>query len=150
MGERALLALCDGGRNRAQLAAAMLERVATGELTVNRDGLVSAIPTPTGRWRRSVYLQYRRTEIPSMMDTFDYPEMGPNCLSRNVSTVSPQSLMLMNNAHVRKLASSFAARVEAIVESRSAEKPGDQVDIIGWRVNQRFRATLTVGERTPE
>jgi mono/diheme cytochrome c family protein len=99
-------------------------------VTVNRDGLVSAIPTPTGRWRRSVYLQYRRTEIPSMMDTFDYPEMGPNCLSRNVSTVSPQSLMLMNNAHVRKLASSFAARVEAIVESRSAEKPGDQVDTV--------------------
>lgn len=32
----------------------------------------------------------------------------------------------------------------------AGQKPGDQVDIIGWRVNQRFRATLTVGERTPE
>jgi hypothetical protein len=99
-------------------------------VTVNRDGLVSAVPTPTGRWRRSVYLQYRRTEIPSMMDTFDYPEMGPNCLSRNVSTVSPQSLMLMNNEHVRDLASSFAARVEAILESRGAENLGDPVDTI--------------------
>jgi hypothetical protein len=80
-------------------------------VSVDLDGLVSVIPTPDDRWRRSIYLQYRRTEIPSMMDTFDYPEMGPNCLSRNASTVSPQPLMLMNNEHVRELASSFASRV---------------------------------------
>lgn len=80
-------------------------------VTVDQDGLVSAIPTPNNRWRRSVYLQYRRTEIPSLMDTFDYPEMGPNCLLRNVSTVAPQSLMLMNNKHVRKLAAALAERV---------------------------------------
>ena len=83
-------------------------------VSVDRDGLVSVNATEDGRWRRSVFLQYRRTEIPSMMDTFDYPEMGPNCLSRSVSTVSPQSLMLMNNEHVRELAASFAARVEAL------------------------------------
>ncbi len=61
-------------------------------VSVNRDGLVSVNPTDGGGWRRSVYLQYRRTEIPTMMDTFDYPQMGPNCVARNVSTVSPQSL----------------------------------------------------------
>ena len=57
-------------------------------VAVSRDGLVSAKPTEGGGWRRSVYLQYRRTEIPSMMDTFDYPQMGPNCVSRNVSSRS--------------------------------------------------------------
>jgi cytochrome c553 len=99
-------------------------------VSVNRDGLVSVVATTDGRWRRSIYLQYRRTEIPSMMDTFDYPEMGPNCLSRSVSTVSPQSLMLMNNEHVRDLAASFAARVESAVKSDGPTNPGGQIDTV--------------------
>ena len=80
-------------------------------VSVDRDGLVSVVPTAAGQWRRSVYLQYRRTETPTMMDTFDYPPMGPNCLARNVSIVSPQALLLMNNSRVYQLAESFAARV---------------------------------------
>src|SRR5690606_31710043 len=47
----------------------------------------------------------------TMMDTFDYPEMGPNCIARNTSTVTPQALLLMNNAHVRDLAAALAERV---------------------------------------
>ncbi len=84
-------------------------------VSVNRDGLVSINATADGLWRRSVYAQYRRTEIPSMLETFDYPEMGPNCVARNVSVISPQSLMLMNNDHVRELAESFASRVNAML-----------------------------------
>jgi hypothetical protein len=84
-------------------------------VSVDRDGLVSVNPTDGSGWRRSVYLQYRRTEIPTMMDTFDYPQMGPNCVVRNVSTISPQSLMLKNNAHVRELADGFADRVKRII-----------------------------------
>lgn len=95
---------------------------------VNRDGLVSVTPGPDGRWRRSIYLQYRRTEIPSMMATFDYPEMGPNCVSRSVSTVSPQSLMLMNNEHVHQLATAFARRVEALVATNKDAGPEAFVD----------------------
>ena len=101
-------------RDSLLAVAGKLERSGGGPpdtIRVDRNGLVSVNPTPKGKWRRSVYLQYRRTEVPSMMATFDYPEMGPNCLSRNVSTVSPQSLMLMNNRHVRELASAFAERV---------------------------------------
>ena len=94
-------------------------------VTVDRDGLVSVYPTEDGLWRRSVYLQYRRTEIPTMMDTFDYPQMGPNCVARTVSTVSPQSLMLMNNRHVRRLAGSFAQR---IVDSVGHDDAATKVD----------------------
>lgn len=57
-----------------------------------------------------------------MMDTFDYPQMGPNCFARNVSTVSPQSLMLVNNRRVRELASAFADRVQRAVESQGTDK----------------------------
>jgi len=80
-------------------------------VVVNREGSVNAKPTPSGGWRRSVFLQHRRTEIPSMLATFDYPEMGPNCVERSVSTVSPQGLMLMNNERVRELAAAFASRI---------------------------------------
>jgi hypothetical protein len=80
-------------------------------ISVDRDGQVSVVPIGPGRWRRSIYSQYRRTEIPSLMATFDYPVMGPNCVERNVSTVSLQSLLLTNNEHVRELASAFATRV---------------------------------------
>lgn len=65
-----------------------------------------------------------------MMDTFDYPEMGPNCLSRSVSTVSPQALMLMNDKHVRELAVLFAARVESILKHSNASAAGDRVDTV--------------------
>ncbi|MCS7467679.1 PSD1 and planctomycete cytochrome C domain-containing protein [Stieleria sp. ICT_E10.1] len=100
-------------------------------VSIDRDGLVSANATEGGDWRRSVYLQYRRTEIPTMMDTFDYPQMGPNCLSRNVSTVSPQALMLMNNGRVRKLAAAMADRVETIVcnEARHDEDSLDETTV---------------------
>ena len=89
-------------------------------VSVNRDGLVNVNPTSDGHWRRSVYDQYRRTEIPSMLETFDYPEMGPNCVARTVSIVSPQSLMMMNNAHVRQLANDFANRVQAILSGQDS------------------------------
>ena len=101
-------------------------------VTVNREGLVEANPTENGGWRRSVYLQYRRTEIPTMMDTFDYPEMGPNCVSRSVSIVSPQSLMLMNNDRVRGLAAALANRVEE-------ESPGD----LGEKVDAVYSLALS-------
>ena len=90
-------------------------------VSVNRDGLVSINPTPDNLWRRSVYAQYRRTEIPSMLETFDYPEMGPNCMARNVSVISPQSLMMINNDHVRELAESLASRVDAMLTEYNSD-----------------------------
>lgn len=99
-------------------------------VSVNKDGLVSVDSTGSNGWRRSIYVQYRRTEIPSMMETFDYPEMGPNCLSRSVSTASPQSLMLMNSEHVRELATSFADRVETLLREKSSKDLGDAVDLV--------------------
>jgi hypothetical protein len=99
---------------------------------VNQDGLVTVVPTSSGNWRRSIYLQYRRTEIPTFISTFDYPEMGPNCVARNVSIVSPQSLMLMNNGHVHHLADLFAQRViESVREEVTANTTeAERVDLI--------------------
>lgn len=90
-------------------------------ITEDRDGLVSVNPTSRGGWRRSVYVQHRRTQIPTMLDTFDYPEMGPNCVMRSVSTVSPQSLLLKNNGHVHELSLSLAERVRAELAAAGAD-----------------------------
>ncbi|MFV1996315.1 MAG: DUF1553 domain-containing protein, partial [Verrucomicrobiales bacterium] len=98
-------------------------------VTPKRDGLVVVNQSAEGGWRRSVYLQYRRTEIPTMMDAFDYPEMGPNCIARSVSTVSPQSLMLMNNKHIRDLAVAFASRVGNSLAGKS-DDPGTYIDAV--------------------
>lgn len=81
-------------------------------VTVRADGLIVDDPAAAGH-RRSVYLRLRRTEMPSLLATFDYPEMQPNCIQRNVSTVSLQPLMLMNNQRVRELAGAFADRLLA-------------------------------------
>lgn len=91
-------------------------------VSVDRNGLVSVNATLGGNWRRSLYSQYRRTEIPTMMETFDYPEMGPNCLERSISTVSPQSLMLMNNDRIREYAESFAQRVLQTVSEKNEQE----------------------------
>jgi len=108
-------------------------------VSVDHDGLVSVDSTADGRWRRSIYLQYRRTEIPTMMDTFDYPEMGPNCVSRSVSTVTPQSLMLMNNEHIHELAGAFAARVEEVLGEQAIERNrGAQVETVYQLALSRF------------
>ena len=97
-------------------------------IAVDREGFVSIRVTAGGGWRRSVYAQYRRTEIPTMMDTFDYPNMGPNCVSRTVSTVSPQSLMLMNNGQIYDLAKRLADRVRQKAEH--ADDYGSLVDTV--------------------
>jgi hypothetical protein len=70
-----------------------------------------------------------------MMQTFDYPQMGPNCLQRSVSNVSPQALMLMNNEHVHDLAGALADRVrkleeDTLVEEDAAVSRGDRVELV--------------------
>jgi hypothetical protein len=80
------------------------------ELDIRGDGLVRIKGTAKG-WRRAVYsLQKRKAPI-TLLESFDLPPMGPNCVDRPVSTVATQALHLLNDAGIRQLASDFAARV---------------------------------------
>ena len=76
----------------------------------HKDGLVS-IPRGTNGWRRSIYVQQRRTEMPTFLTTFDLPRMEPNCIERPQSTVAPQALHLLNDATVHEIAGHFATRL---------------------------------------
>ncbi len=74
------------------------------------DGLVVSTPGPAG-WRRSIYVQKRRTQRLTILDNFDRPRMSPNCVDRRSSTVAPQALHLMNNALIHELSLSLADRL---------------------------------------
>jgi hypothetical protein len=47
----------------------------------------------------------------TILECFDLPRPTPNCLERNISTVAPQALHLLNNKTISQLTVSFADRV---------------------------------------
>ncbi len=75
-----------------------------------KDGLVTPVGTAKG-WRRFIYVQQTRKQLPTHAETFDFPQLNPNCIERRDSTVAPQALHLMNNGMVEQLATEFAKRV---------------------------------------
>ena len=81
------------------------------ELVVIRDdGLITPVGTPRG-WHRGIYVEQRRTKLPTVMESFDLPAMSPNCVQRSVSVIAPQALHMMNDGMIARLAESFAERV---------------------------------------
>jgi cytochrome c553 len=64
-------------------------------------------------YRRSIYVQARRSMPLEMFAAFDAPAMtDANCANRPSTTVSPQSLLLMNNLYMREYAQDLARRVQ--------------------------------------
>jgi hypothetical protein len=76
----------------------------------NRPGPV--IPMHGEDCRRSVYIQLRRTRLLGMLDTFDLASLEPNCSARNASTVTPQSLLMMNSDFAVEASRDFARRLQ--------------------------------------
>jgi hypothetical protein len=76
------------------------------------EGLFAGV-ADTGRdkFRRSIYVQSRRTLPLLMLETFDLPVMTPNCDQRRTSTVATQSLMFLNDETVWDFAEALAQRL---------------------------------------
>lgn len=70
--------------------------------------------------RRSIYVQTLRSKPLEMLAVFDAPQMEPNCEIRQSSTVTPQSLAMMNGDFVLDQAAHFAKRVIAETGADSA------------------------------
>jgi len=81
------------------------------------------VPLNGAEFRRSIYVQARRSRPLEMFATFDAPIMEPSCDARAVTTVSPQSLLLMNSTTMRVHAQQFAQRVQ----SEGGQDPAEQV-----------------------
>jgi len=90
-------------------------------------------------FRRSVYIQVRRSQPLSMLETFDAPALNPNCELRNRSTVAPQSLLLMNN--------DFVLAQSNMLAERAIAKGGDDVQA---RVRLIWGLALTQEPTTAE
>ncbi len=79
-----------------------------------RDGngiLVAKLEDSPEQFRRSVYVQVRRSMPLGVMEPFDIATVTPNCDRRSASTVAPQALLMMNNEIVVRFAERFAQRV---------------------------------------
>jgi len=96
-------------------------------LFVRRDGMVMT-PGSSAKERRSIYLQQRRATVHTMLDLFDYPQMGPNCSQRASTAVAPQALFLLNNTLIRTLADALAERVR----QEAGDHLADQIDKVYW------------------
>ncbi len=135
------------------LAAGRLDGTPHGPgdpVRVRADGLVTPVESAKG-WRRLVYVQQMRKKLPTHLETFDYPQMNPNCLERRNSTVAPQALHLLNNGMVQQLAEQFARRVRKEVgddPARQVERvylialsrlPGEEEKRLGLEALSRFR-----------
>ena len=94
---------------------------------VRADGLVTPSGTDRG-WRRLIYVQQTRKQVPTHLETFDFPQMNPNCIERRDSTVAPQALYLLNNGMVDRLAGEFAERVRR----EAGAEPAAQVERTYW------------------
>lgn len=109
------------------------------------DGLVTSKEGEKG-WRRSIYVLQRRTQIPTLLENFDFPQMGPNCLQRGVSLVAPQALHLLNNQMIHQLAAQFASRIR----KEAGEQPAQQLQQIYLRALGRKPTSeeLAIGLKT--
>ncbi len=65
----------------------------------------------------------------ALLDTFDCPDPAATAPRRSVTTTPLQSLSLMNNAFVLRMADYFAERVQA----EAGDGVGDQIDR-AWRL----------------
>ncbi len=88
-----------------------------GQIVIGKENLSAGRPGAVidmkgEQYRRSIYVQVRRSKPLAMLDMFDAPRMSPNCESRPSSTVAPQSLLLMNNDFVVQQSLAFALRVK--------------------------------------
>jgi hypothetical protein len=64
-----------------------------------------------GAFRRSIYLQQRRSQGLSLLNVFDAPMMVVNCTRRPVTTMPLQSLTLLNSEFAVRRGQNFAKRI---------------------------------------
>lgn len=65
------------------------------------------------QFRRSIYIEVRRSRPLAVLETFDRPVMSPNCDMRRPTTGSPQSLLMLNSDLLVEFSRATAERIEA-------------------------------------
>jgi hypothetical protein len=115
-----------------------------GQVVIGKDIRNPGDGTPMGKvapldgeeFRRSVYIQVRRSLPLAMLETFDTATATPNCEARTFSTVATQALLLMNGKQVLEQAAFFAERVR-----REAGADQQSQVALAWRLSYAAEPT---------
>jgi hypothetical protein len=83
-----------------------------------------ASPKPEQYCRSLFLVQKRNTRLP-LMESFDLPDNSTPCARREVSTVAPQALTLLNSPLAVEAAQAFAKRVE----DEAGKEPASQIQL---------------------
>ena len=81
------------------------------------------------RKRRSLYMITKRNLLWPLMTAFDFPNTELPCGNRDVTTVAPQALSLMNNAFVHERSQRLAKDIQD-----STEQLSNQIQLIWQRI----------------
>ncbi|MHC4879224.1 MAG: PSD1 and planctomycete cytochrome C domain-containing protein [Planctomycetota bacterium] len=126
-------------KRHGEAVPVMADRV--GQFVIGKENLNAGRPGAVidmkgEDFRKSIFIQWRRSRPLTVLDTFDLPRMEPNCEQRNASTVATQSLFLMNSAFVTDMAEEFATRVRG----EAGTNTGEQVRL-AWHLALARNAT---------
>lgn len=104
------------------------------------DGSVITTDDAAGN-RRSIYLQVRRSEPVTIMDTFDTPRMEINCTRRTEATVPTQALTMLNSPFMQMASQAFSQRI--LAQPTRAERIEQAVRVaFGRQATDADRAAL--------
>ncbi len=98
-------------RDRMLAASGSLDETLYGPPLKIKEDDTGQVMVEGGQFRRSLYIQTRRSRPVGMLQTFDAPVMKTNCEVRPSSTVATQSLVLLNGKFILEQAANLADRV---------------------------------------
>ncbi|MEQ1829049.1 MAG: PSD1 and planctomycete cytochrome C domain-containing protein [Pirellula sp.] len=110
--------------------------------------------------RRSIFLQSKRTLPLNILETFDMPVMNPNCDTRRCSTVTPQSLLFLNDQTIVESADAMSeliwaagedtpARLQALFQAMFS-MPATDTEIQQCEAYLAEQRELFAGDQTPD
>ncbi|MEQ9409994.1 MAG: PSD1 and planctomycete cytochrome C domain-containing protein [Fuerstiella sp.] len=108
---------------------------AVGQIVIGKENLdgerkpTKPVSLNGEEFRRSIYIQVRRSRTLSVFETFDAATLSPNCSQRSFSTATPQSLLMMNSNFAIDHSEAFADRVMR----EGGDDPADRVTL-AWRL----------------
>jgi cytochrome c553 len=88
---------------------------------------------PSTSKRRTVYLPLRRSNLPSILNLFDFGDATTPSDGRTSTNVAPQALFMMNSNFISDRARQLARRLETVVGGDAARI----VDVFEWVLNRK-------------
>jgi hypothetical protein len=107
----------------------------TGTDGENSAGRLSIDPSTSKR--RTVYLPLRRSNLPSLLNLFDFGDATTTCEGRAITNTAPQALFMMNSAFVTQRADTLAKQLGSVdlLYQRILDRlptPAERDDALGY------------------